>query len=91
MTLARELTKIHEEFLTGQAAELRDTLADRAIKGEFTVMIAKADAPPIDDTPIEMAFDRLIASGVERMDAMKTIARGRGLSKREVYDRLNQR
>jgi 16S rRNA (cytidine1402-2'-O)-methyltransferase len=91
-TIARELTKIHEEFLTGSPAALHEILAQRpSIKGEITLMIGKADAPVPDDTPIEEAFDKLIAAGVERMEAMKTIARERGLSKREVYQKLNAR
>jgi 16S rRNA (cytidine1402-2'-O)-methyltransferase len=91
VTLGRELTKIHEEFLAGTAPQLRDELAHRALKGEFTILIAKADAPPENLPPIETAFDQLIEAGVPRMDAMKTIARERGLSKREVYQKLNER
>jgi 16S rRNA (cytidine1402-2'-O)-methyltransferase len=92
VTLARELTKIYEEFLTREASQLRDALAKRpAIKGEITLMIAKAEAPSEDLKPIDAAFDELIQAGVPRMDAMKTIARARGLSKREVYQQLSER
>ena len=42
VTIGRELTKIHEEFLVGEPAELREALAKRpSIKGEITLMIAK--------------------------------------------------
>jgi 16S rRNA (cytidine1402-2'-O)-methyltransferase len=92
VTLARELTKIHEEFLAGEAAELRDALAKRpALKGEITLMIEKAVVQTEDSTPIEAAFDKLLEAGVPRMDAMKAVARERGLSKREVYQKLNER
>jgi 16S rRNA (cytidine1402-2'-O)-methyltransferase len=92
VTLARELTKIHEEYLTGEPAELHDILSKRpSIKGEITLMIGKAEAPAVDETPIEVAFDKLLEAGVPRMDAMKTIARERGLPKREVYQKLNAR
>ncbi|HEX5227920.1 MAG TPA: 16S rRNA (cytidine(1402)-2'-O)-methyltransferase [Bryobacteraceae bacterium] len=92
VTLARELTKVHEEFMTGEATEVRKVLSQRpALKGEFTLMIAKAAAPAENLPPIEAAFDRLIESGVPRMDAMKTLARERGLSKRAVYHKLNAR
>jgi 16S rRNA (cytidine1402-2'-O)-methyltransferase len=92
VTVARELTKIHEEFLAGEAAELREALARRpSIKGEITLMIGKGDAPAADAMPIEAAFDRLLEAGVPRMEAMKTVARERGLSKREVYQKLNAR
>jgi len=92
VTLGRELTKIHEEFLAGDVAEVLEALAKRPpLKGEITLMIGKAEALAGDLAPIEVAFDRLLAAGVSRMDAMKTVARERGLSKREVYQKLNQR
>lgn len=92
VTLARELTKIHEEFLMGEASQLREALAKRPIiKGEITLMIAKGNPPAQVTNSMEDAFDKLIAAGVPRMEAMKTIARERGLSKREVYQKLNER
>jgi 16S rRNA (cytidine1402-2'-O)-methyltransferase len=89
MVVARELTKVHEEFLRGTPAEIRAALADRdAVKGEITLLIGKAEAPPPDDTPVEEAVESLERAGVARMDAIKQVARRRGLSKREIYDQL---
>ena len=89
VVVAREITKIHEEFLRGTAAEVHAQLASRdAVKGEITLLIGKAMAPPADDTPIPEAVEALIIGGVPRMDAIKQVARRRGLSKREVYDQL---
>ncbi len=89
VVVARELTKIHEEFLRGTAAEVRAQLAARdAVKGEITLLIGKATAPPPDDTPANQAVDALVRDGTPRMDAIKQVARRRGLSKRELYDRL---
>ncbi len=89
MVVARELTKLHEEFLRGTAAEIRAQLAERdGVKGEITLLIGKADAPAPDDTPVEEAVESLLRAGVARMDAIKQVARRRGLSKREVYDQL---
>jgi 16S rRNA (cytidine1402-2'-O)-methyltransferase len=86
VVVARELTKIHEEFIRGTVAEVRAQLAARdSVKGEITLLIGKAAAPPPDDTPIEEAVDALVREGVARMDAIKQVARKRGLSKREVY------
>lgn len=91
VVLARELTKIHEEFLRGTASELRETLEKRpTVKGEITLMIGKGEAAPVDDTPLADAVRKLMESGVPRMEALKTIARQRGLSKRDVYKRLNE-
>ena len=89
VVVARELTKVHEEFLRGTAAGIRAQLAARdAVKGEFTLLIAKAAGPAPDDTPLDQAVDALMRDGTPRMDAIKQVARRRGLSKREVYDRL---
>jgi len=92
VTLARELTKVHEEFLTADAAQLRDAVAKRPmLKGEITLMIQKGDSPDADESSLDEAFAKLVESGVSRMDAMKQVARARGLSKREVYQKLNER
>jgi 16S rRNA (cytidine1402-2'-O)-methyltransferase len=89
VVVARELTKIHEEFLRGTAAEVRALLAGRdAVKGEITILIGKPMAPPPDDTPLSQAVNTLVRTGTPRMDAIKEVARRRGLSKREVYDQL---
>jgi 16S rRNA (cytidine1402-2'-O)-methyltransferase len=89
VVVARELTKIHEEYLRGTATEVRTQLAERdSVRGEMTLLIGKATAPPPDDTPLDQAVGKLIASGTPRMDAIKQVARQRGLSKREVYDQL---
>ena len=89
VVVARELTKLHEEFLRGTAAEIRAQLAARdSVKGEITLLIGKATAPPPDDTPIVDAVAALVRAGTPRMDAIKQVARRRGMSKREVYDQL---
>ncbi|MBM3797046.1 MAG: 16S rRNA (cytidine(1402)-2'-O)-methyltransferase [Acidobacteria bacterium] len=88
IVLARELTKLHEEFLRGTVAEVRETLARQpAVKGEITLLIAPApdEAPPAgpQDLPAEVAA--LVAAGVPRMDAIKQVAHRHGLGKRDVY------
>ncbi len=86
VVVARELTKMHEEFLSGTAAEIRAVLASRtAIKGEFTVMIGKGQDTTAELKPVDEAVAELVAQGVARMDAYKQVARQRGLSKRDVY------
>jgi 16S rRNA (cytidine1402-2'-O)-methyltransferase len=86
VVIARELTKLHEEFLRGTAAELHATLSGRpSVKGEITLLIGKAEHAEPDDTPIEDAIRTLETSGISRMDAIKQVAKTRGLSKREVY------
>ena len=92
VVLARELTKVHEEFLRGTPQEILKALEQRPpLKGEITLMVAKGDTPLIEEQPLETAVEELILAGMPRMEALKAVARRRGLSKREVYKRLNER
>jgi 16S rRNA (cytidine1402-2'-O)-methyltransferase len=89
VVVARELTKLHEEFLRGTAAELKAILEARpAVKGEITLLIGKADtlaeAAAQEGTVVE-AVAALEKEGLPRMDAIKQVARDRGLNKRDVY------
>lgn len=91
IVLTRELTKLHEEFLRGTAAEVLARLRERpSIKGEMTLVIGKPVAGDTSGIPIPQAVNALILGGMPRMDAMKTVARERGLSKREVYAALEE-
>jgi 16S rRNA (cytidine1402-2'-O)-methyltransferase len=87
VVVGRELTKLHEETLRGTADEIRESLIARdAVRGEFVVMIGKAEASAgASEVPIGTMIETLIGAGIERMEAIKTVARERGLSKREVY------
>lgn len=89
VVLARELTKLHEEFLRGTAAEIRQALASRpAIRGECTLVVegarlSEAQTPTCDE--LREAVEHRRQQGFTRMEAIKAVARERGLSKREVY------
>jgi 16S rRNA (cytidine1402-2'-O)-methyltransferase len=86
VVVARELTKIHEEILHGTVSQLLALLADRdMIKGEVTLLVAKSTKPREDNRPIEEAVEAQMRSGLSRMDAIKAVAKSRGLSKRDVY------
>lgn len=90
VVVARELTKIHEEVLRGTAREIGSMLAERdSVKGEFVILVAK-DVAVRDETPVEDAVASLVEAGVDRMEAMKTVARSRGLSKRDIYRVMNK-
>ena len=90
VVVGRELTKFHEEVLRGAPGEIKLALESRdAIRGEFVVLIAKSSEPMHDDRPPEEVVEALVASGVNRMEAMKVVARQRGLSKRDVYRIVN--
>lgn len=90
VVVARELTKIHEQFLRGTASELRR--GGLPLKGEITVLIGKGDAPAAenDGRPLAEAVEEHTRAGMSRMDAIKAVARARGLSKREVYKSVEE-
>jgi 16S rRNA (cytidine1402-2'-O)-methyltransferase len=91
VVIARELTKVHEEYLRGSVTEVLAHLAAReSIKGEITLLVGKALAPPPDQTPLNEAVASCMGEGLSRMDAIKAVARRRGLSKREVYQELEK-
>jgi 16S rRNA (cytidine1402-2'-O)-methyltransferase len=84
--LSRELTKMHEEFLRGTPKELLAVLGAReSVKGEITLVIGKPVPSELDERPIPEAVEELISAGSPQMEAIKEVARHRGLSKREVY------
>jgi len=89
VVVARELTKTHEEFLRGTARQILDILTARgAVKGEITLLIgksAKGETAQLEQTSIEEAVAAGMREGLTRMDAVKAVAKRRGLSKREVY------
>ena len=88
VVLARELTKIHEEFLRGTAAQLREILESRGhIKGEFTCLIGKGPIPAETEAAVsvEEAVSEYLRQGLSRMDAIKRVAKERGIPKRQAY------
>jgi 16S rRNA (cytidine1402-2'-O)-methyltransferase len=96
VVVARELTKIHEEFLRGTVAEARKELAGRdRIRGEITLLVearplAQKDAG---SAPVKIAdrVARLQAEvGVDEKEALKRIARELGQSKSDVYRELQR-
>jgi 16S rRNA (cytidine1402-2'-O)-methyltransferase len=91
VVVARELTKIHEEFLRGAASEVAATLRLRpSVKGEITLLIGRPPETSGADLHSEQGLTSRVAELIEhekmsRMDAIKRAAREHGLSKREAY------
>lgn len=90
VVVARELTKLYEEFLRGTPAELLAELSRRQapVRGEVTLVAEGCPEPPAQATrarPWQEKLAELLASGVSLRDAAKLIAREYGLSRREVY------
>lgn len=95
VVIAREVTKLHEEFLRGRADVLLERLEQRGdIKGEITLLIGKAeDAAQTKHSSarIVQRVRELMGSGeVEEKTALKQAAREFGLSKSEAYRELQR-
>jgi 16S rRNA (cytidine1402-2'-O)-methyltransferase len=85
VVIGREITKLHEEFLRGTPAQIRQILALRdSVKGEITIVIGRSEQPALEGDPIE-EVTRLQELGLNRMEAIKSVAKQMGLPKREVY------
>jgi 16S rRNA (cytidine1402-2'-O)-methyltransferase len=90
--VAREITKIHEEFLRGSLAELRDAARKQTPRGEITLLIGPAEEGELQAVPavsLKQRVEQLEAeAGLDRKAALKMAARERGLGKREAYKQL---
>lgn len=84
--VARNLTKEHEQWIRGTAAEALEVLGDET-RGEVTLLVegAGADAPAVD---VDAEIDRLLADGVEPRALRDLLAARTGRPKREIYARI---
>ena len=92
--IAREVTKLHEEFRRGKLSELFASLKDRPAKGEITLLIGAED-PADARTPAnsmqslaERVEELIHQAKLDRKEALKLAAKERGLTRREAYDKL---
>ena len=95
IVIAREVTKLHEEFLRGRADSLLEQIEHRGdIRGEITLLIGKAEEVLQTQRPVQRIAQRvreLMNSGeIEEKDALKQAAREFGLSKSEAYRELQR-
>lgn len=94
LVIAREVTKIHEEFLRGRAGEVLEILQARGdVKGEITLLIGKAEEgqKAASGVSVRERLERIMAE--EKLDekaALKRIAKEMGVSKSEAYRELQR-
>jgi 16S rRNA (cytidine1402-2'-O)-methyltransferase len=99
IVIAREVTKLHEEFLRGRADEVLETLnALGKIKGEITLLIGKAEKSEtrvgtggLARPPIRQRFSQIMSE--EKLDAkaaLKKVAKEMGIAKSEAYRELQR-
>lgn len=91
--VARELTKVFEEFRRGPISEVRKHFEEVEPRGEFTVVIAGAENAQgrgkrerWDDARVKKQVRALLKKGVPRTEAVKRIARASHRDRREVYE-----
>ena len=98
IVLARELTKLHEEFLRGPVVEVQATLTARAdlaghLRGEMVLLFTPApqDQSEASAMSIAAAVTALVAAeGLSEKDALKRVARERGMGKSDAYRELQR-
>jgi 16S rRNA (cytidine1402-2'-O)-methyltransferase len=94
IALARELTKLHEEFLRGPVTELRTQLAARAtIRGEFVLLFSPTAAEAHASQPRSIAAEVIAlvqSENLSEKEALKRVARDRGIGKSEAYRELQR-
>jgi len=95
VVIAREVTKLHEEFLRGKSLEaLAELKARQEIRGEITLLIGKAEEqgqPAVEQKNARVRVrDLMQQEKLDRRDAMKRVAKELGLSKSEVYRELQK-
>jgi 16S rRNA (cytidine1402-2'-O)-methyltransferase len=95
VVVARELTKLHEEFLRGPVAEVRATLAARdTVRGEivllFTPAPAEASAGHKPKSIAAEVRELMKTQGMDEKEALKQVARARGIGKSDAYRELQR-
>jgi 16S rRNA (cytidine1402-2'-O)-methyltransferase len=99
VVIAREVTKLHEEFLRGRASDVLETLKARdAVKGEITLLIGEAeeethgaaDASSARFTIRQRVGQIIAEEKIDEKAALKKVAKERGISKSEAYRELQR-
>ena len=98
IAIVREITKLHEEVLRGK---LSDIIADYesekiAIRGEYVLVIEgksllekrEERQKSFEEISIREHYEKYIAEGMDKKEAMKAVAKDRGIQKRDVYKEL---
>lgn len=91
IVLAKELTKIHEEYIRGKISTIIEQIGD-SIKGEFVLIVNGADKSEkeikidnLNSLSLEEHYDYYATQGVEKKEIIKKIAKDRNVSKNEIY------
>ncbi|MFB2934705.1 16S rRNA (cytidine(1402)-2'-O)-methyltransferase [Aerosakkonemataceae cyanobacterium BLCC-F154] len=87
IVLARELTKMHEEFWRGTITDAIAHYTNREPQGEFTLVVAGAtlEKPQLSEAAIKAELQNLLQQGLSRSDASRQLAQQTSLPRRQIY------
>lgn len=86
IVLGREITKIHEEMMRMTVQEAIDYYAENDVKGEFVIVVEGTPKVVEEVTEtVEELMERYLEEGMDKKEAMKLVAKEKGISKSEVY------
>lgn len=87
MTIARELTKMHEEFLRGTVEAAIEHYTQRDPQGEYTLIVAGADVKMLEltDEVLKSELLSLLKQGLSRSQASRQLAQQTNLPRRQLY------
>ncbi|HAZ48887.1 MAG TPA: 16S rRNA (cytidine(1402)-2'-O)-methyltransferase [Cyanobacteria bacterium UBA11369] len=87
IVLARELTKLHEEFWRGSIKDAIAHYITREPQGEFTLVLAGTllETPQMNDDAIKQELQHLLSQGLSRSEASRQLAALTSLSRRHIY------
>src|SRR5262245_33834696 len=88
VVIARELTKIHEEFIRGKVKDVLSRVQGRELKGEITLLLGAGESQPAVETAKDLSTrlrEIMREPGIDEKAALKVLAKERGLAKSEVY------
>ena len=91
IVLARELTKIHEEFIRGNVTEIINIFKDKEPKGEFIILIEGIKIKVennLNNLSLEEHYKYYENQGLEKKEIIKKIAKDRNVNKNEIYQKF---
>lgn len=91
IVLARELTKIHEEFIRGNVTEIINIFKDKEPKGEFIILIEGIkikEENNLNNLSLEEHYKYYENQGLEKKEIIKKIAKDRNVNKNEIYQKF---
>ena len=87
IVLARELTKLHEEFWRGDISGAITHYTERQPQGEYTLVVAgiQPESPQLSEAELKAELQQLMAAGISRSQASRQLAKVTSVSRSQLY------